>query len=63
MMFYSGGLLVLFIMGRSFTLSMFYGLLSFALLAWLIRYFNWQPDGHPLAIHTDPNCIRAKLGS
>jgi oligosaccharide repeat unit polymerase len=40
MMFYSGGLGVLFIMGRSFTLNMFYGLLSLSLLAWLIRSLN-----------------------
>jgi oligosaccharide repeat unit polymerase len=31
------GLAVLFIMGRSFTMGMFYGLLSFAVLAWLIH--------------------------
>jgi hypothetical protein len=30
------GLAVLFIMGRSFTMGMFYGLLSFAALAWLL---------------------------
>jgi hypothetical protein len=40
MMFYSGGLGVLFIMGRSFTVPMLYGLLSLAALAWLIRLFN-----------------------
>jgi oligosaccharide repeat unit polymerase len=40
MMYYSGGLGVLVIMGRSFTMGMFYGLLSLGLLAWLIRYFN-----------------------
>jgi oligosaccharide repeat unit polymerase len=38
--YYSGGLGILFIMGRSFTMNMFYGLLSLALLAWLIRFFN-----------------------
>jgi oligosaccharide repeat unit polymerase len=42
MMFYSGGLGALFIMGRSFNMHMFYGLLSLALLAGLIRYFNPQ---------------------
>jgi hypothetical protein len=40
MVYYSGGLAVLFIMGRSFTMGMFYGLLSLALLAWWIRYCN-----------------------
>ena len=40
LMFYSGGLFVLFIMGRSFTMGMFYGLLSLAGLAWLIRWLN-----------------------
>lgn len=38
--YYSAGLAVLFIMGRSFTMGMFYGLLSLALLAWLVRFFN-----------------------
>jgi oligosaccharide repeat unit polymerase len=33
LMYYSGGLGVLFIMGLSFTMSMFYGLLSLAMLA------------------------------
>jgi hypothetical protein len=40
LMFYSAGLGVLFVMGRSFTMGMFYGLLSLGALAWLIRYFN-----------------------
>lgn len=44
MMYYSGGLAVLFIMGRSFTMGMFYGLLSLAVLAWLVRSLN------PLAV-------------
>jgi oligosaccharide repeat unit polymerase len=35
--YYSAGLAVLFIMGRSFTMGMFYGLLSFALLACTMR--------------------------
>jgi oligosaccharide repeat unit polymerase len=39
LMFYSGGLGVLFVMGRSFTMTMFYGLISLALLAWLISSF------------------------
>jgi hypothetical protein len=39
-MYYSGGLAVLFIMGRSFTMGMFYGLLSLAVLAWIIRFLN-----------------------
>ncbi len=34
--YYTCGLAVLFIMGRSFTMGMFYGLLSFALLAWIL---------------------------
>jgi hypothetical protein len=38
--YYTGGLAVLFIMGRSFTMGMFYGLLSLAVLAWLIRLLN-----------------------
>jgi hypothetical protein len=42
MMFYSGGLGCLFIMGRSFTLPMFYSLLSLAVLAWIMRYLNPQ---------------------
>jgi oligosaccharide repeat unit polymerase len=42
MVYYSAGLGVLFIMGRSFTMGMFYGLLSLAFLAWWIRY--WNPD-------------------
>jgi hypothetical protein len=37
LMYYSAGLAVLFIMGRSFTMSMFYGLLSFAWLAWAMK--------------------------
>jgi hypothetical protein len=40
MMFYSGGLGVLFILGRSFTMNMFYGLLSLALLAYVIKSFS-----------------------
>jgi hypothetical protein len=40
MVYYSAGLAVLFIMGRSFTMGMFYGLLSLACLAWWIRYCN-----------------------
>jgi hypothetical protein len=43
LMFYSGGLGVLFIMGRSFTLNMFYGLLSLALLAWVMSSFRQRP--------------------
>jgi oligosaccharide repeat unit polymerase len=34
--YYCCGLAVLFIMGRSFTMGMFYGLLSFAILAWFL---------------------------
>jgi oligosaccharide repeat unit polymerase len=37
MIYYIGGLAVLFIMGRSFTLNMFYGLASLALLAWALQ--------------------------
>jgi oligosaccharide repeat unit polymerase len=37
MVYYVGGLAVLFIMGRSFTMNMFYGLMSFALLAWVVQ--------------------------
>jgi hypothetical protein len=44
LMFFSGGLGVLFIMGRSFTMNMFYGLMSLALLAWLVRYLNPQAE-------------------
>jgi oligosaccharide repeat unit polymerase len=40
MVYYSAGLAVLFIMGRSFTMGMFYGLLSLGFLAWWIRYCN-----------------------
>jgi oligosaccharide repeat unit polymerase len=40
LMYYSGGLGVLFIMGRSFTMGMFYGLLSLAILAWLLAALN-----------------------
>lgn len=35
--YHAAGLAVLFIMGRSFTMNMFYGLLSFALLAWVFQ--------------------------
>lgn len=45
MMFYSGGLGVLFILGRSFTMNMFYGLLSLVLLAFVIRYFSAPSSG------------------
>jgi oligosaccharide repeat unit polymerase len=44
LMYFSGGLGVLFIMGRSFTMNMFYGLMSLALLAWFIRYLNPQAE-------------------
>lgn len=37
MVYFVGGLAVLFIMGRSFTMNMFYGLMSFALLAWVVK--------------------------
>lgn len=36
MIYYFAGLATLFIMGRSFTMGMFYGLLSFAVLAWVV---------------------------
>jgi len=49
MMFYSGGLGALFIMGRSFTMNMFYGLLGLVLLAWLIRSFN--PNAVSASVH------------
>ncbi len=45
MMYYSGGLGVLFILGRSFTMNMFYGLISLSLLAWLIRWLNPRAVG------------------
>jgi len=54
MMYYSGGLGVLFIMGRSFTMNMFYGLLSLAALAWLIRYLN----PHAVAQSGSPGPLR-----
>jgi oligosaccharide repeat unit polymerase len=40
MMYYSGGLGVLFVMGRGFSMGALYGLLGLALLAWLIRLWN-----------------------
>ena len=49
LMYYSAGLAVLFIMGRSFTMGMFYGLLSFAVLAWAMKQFAplaVQPFAH-----------------
>lgn len=38
LMYYTGGLGVLFIMGRSFTMGMFYGLLSLSFLAWIMQF-------------------------
>jgi hypothetical protein len=52
LMFYSGGLGALFLMGRGFDMGIFYGLLTMAGLAWLIRYFN------PQAV-TDTNAVAA----
>jgi oligosaccharide repeat unit polymerase len=54
MMFYSGGLGALFIMGRSFTMGIFYGLLAMAGLAWLIRSFNSQAVADANAVSTAP---------
>jgi oligosaccharide repeat unit polymerase len=45
LIFYTAGLATLFIMGRSFTMNMFYGLMSFALLAWVMRQFSAAPAG------------------
>jgi oligosaccharide repeat unit polymerase len=47
MVYYTGGLAVLFIMGRSFTMNMFYGLLSFTLLAWVVQLA--PPSARPAA--------------
>lgn len=43
MIYFVGGLAVLFIMGRSFTMGMFYGLLSFSVLAWLLARSARRP--------------------
>jgi len=51
LMYYTGGLGVLFIMGRSFTMGMFYGLLSLAALAWLIRFCNPQAVDEAIAFN------------
>lgn len=43
MIYFVGGLAVLFILGRSFTMSMFYGLLSFSALAWFLARSARRP--------------------
>lgn len=47
MVYYVAGLAVLFIMGRSFTMGMFYGLLSFALLALVFQRLYPSPPRYP----------------
>jgi hypothetical protein len=53
MMFYSGGLGILFVMGRGFNMGHLYGLLSVAALGWMYRYFN--PHAVAEAISEAPN--------
>jgi oligosaccharide repeat unit polymerase len=47
LIYYVGGLAVLFIMGRSFTMNMFYGLMSFTLLVWVLQHL--APTATPSA--------------
>jgi hypothetical protein len=53
-MYYSGGLGALFLIGRGFNMAMFYGLLSLAGLAWLIRFFNPEAVANANAVAAAP---------
>jgi hypothetical protein len=53
MMYFSGGLGVLFIIGRGAGMVMFYSLLILSVLAWLIRYFNSHAVANAAASSSD----------
>ena len=54
LMYYSGGLGALFLIGRGFNITMFYGLLSLAGLAWLIHFFNPEAVANANAVAAAP---------
>jgi hypothetical protein len=59
MMYFSGGLGTLFILGRNANMTMFLGLLILSVLAWLIRYFNPQAVADANAVAAPPILHRA----